>query len=163
MLIEKVSTELIVQVCLDRKMNCMFLSLQTKENKNLFIPITRSQLYMIFDFNYSYQDFSFKERAEIAINHVCHIPERVANVITQIVKLVFMTLAAALTFGQLKLLNHGVTLAFGRTITNLFGIVTSTLGFVVPLNAVKLQMAIVYVFVPNDPPQYSGFFMTMGL
>lgn len=118
---------------------------------------------MIFDFNYSYEDFSFNKRAELAINHICHIPERIINVIAQSVKFIFMILAAAFTFGQSKLLNHGVLLAGGRTLTNLLGILTSTLGIFAPLNAAKIQMGIVALILPDDPPEYKTFFMTMGL
>ena len=98
---------------------------------------------MIFDFDVPYSQISFGQRAEMATTHLLNIPEKVLNVIVQIVKLVVCAFGAALACGQSTYLNENFMLAGRRTLINAAGIGTSLIGFFAPMKALEWQMRVI--------------------
>jgi len=92
---------------------------------------------VIFDFNYPDEPFSLK--AQVATSHLIHIPERILNTITQLVKTILFALAAGLALGKSEYFNTELEIAGKRVVLNLAGVGTSLIGFFAPLNALQWQ------------------------
>lgn len=89
------------------------------------------------------QGVGFGRRVALAASHLCHIPESIFNLVTNLVKVIFTAIACAFSFGQVDLLKNEFRLALGRTFINFAGIGINTIGIFAPINAVKWKMELI--------------------
>lgn len=89
----------------------------------------------------------FGRRVALVAAHLCHIPENIFNLITNLVKVIFTAIACAFSFGQVDLLNNEFRLAFGRTFINFAGIGIHTVGIFAPINALKWNLDLIMITV----------------
>lgn len=92
---------------------------------------------IICDFNVSFRDVNVGTRASLAFNHAVSCPAHIVKAIAEIVKLVFMAIACALTLGKSPELNQYLKLTAAKSAVQIVDAAVSAIGVFAPLNAMK--------------------------
>ncbi|CRX39416.1 hypothetical protein [Estrella lausannensis] len=92
---------------------------------------------IICDFNVPFRDVSVGTRAGLAFNHAVNCPAHVVKAIVEIVKLVFIAIACAVTLGKSPELNQYLKLTCVKGVIQIVDAAVSALGVFAPLNAMK--------------------------
>lgn len=82
---------------------------------------------------------SWDQRVGLSLRFLANIPERIVSIIVHIAKLIFFAIAAALTGGQVKMINDFVEISARRLAINTLGLGIAAAGFFVPVNAQSWQ------------------------
>lgn len=92
---------------------------------------------IICDFNVPFRDVNVGTRAGLAFNHAVNCPAHVVKAIVEIVKLVFLAIACALTLGKSPELNQYLKLTAVKGAIQIVDAAVSAIGVFAPLNAMK--------------------------
>lgn len=90
---------------------------------------------MICDFNKSWTDVSFGERAALAVVHVSSIPVSMIKGIIELAKLLFFAIACAFTLNKSEIFQTQFKIAMATMLFSITSIGISALGFFAPVNA----------------------------
>lgn len=98
---------------------------------------------MFLDTNVPYNNVSAGERASSAMIHLGNIPIKAVAAIIDLVKLIFISVLAGLSFGQSDILNFQVELSAKKFAYNSSCVALSLTGFFAPLNSYIWQQQLV--------------------
>ena len=101
---------------------------------------------MICDFNISYDEVSFGQRAALAVTHAANFPVHLIKTIIDLAKTIFFALVCTLTFYQSEIFNAQLKLSVLEYLTNMASIPLTAFGVFAPVNASVLQINAVRAF-----------------
>ena len=101
---------------------------------------------MICDFNISYDEVSFGQRAALSVSHVANFPAHLIKMIVELAKTLFYAIACTLTFFQSDVFLAQLKLSTLEYLTNMASIPLTAFGVFAPVNASVLQINAVRAF-----------------